>query len=423
MSFSPGRRRSGTGTQRKKGFYLVIMTSTPEHSRRLKAELTKSGISHKVTKTSDSGGRCPLDPLWKKMPQHENRSEYFDVVEVRGSRGKLCSIVGCPDDSVKQGDTVHYPPRERRDLKSLCYVTTSPVPPLYPVYVISKGRWYSPLTHKALYRMGVPHLLMVEPSEYHLYLRNVPKEFLHKLPENFSRKGKGSIPVRNYVWDHAQRTGKRRHWILDDNINCFYRRNKNMKLEVLSGAYFRVMEEFVDRYDNVVLAGPHYDYFIPDQSRCYPPLNVNRRIYSCILIDTFKINHLRWRGKYNEDTDLALRALKEGHCSILFNAFLQKKVSTMKMKGGNTDSLYSKGRMNFVKSLVKQHPDVARHVNRYGRDHHHVDYSQFKVNELRERRGVRPPADPEWGMRLVKREASRNPSRLSPLSGRSPTKR
>ena len=110
-------------------------------------------------------------------------------------------------------------------------------------------------------------------------------------------------------------------------------RNRNQKVEVLSGALFRAMEDFVDRFANVPIAGPNYDFFVPDQSRCYPEFNLNTRIYSCLLIDHHQINHLRWRGRYNEDTDLCLRALKEGWCQILFNTFLQKKIATMKMSG------------------------------------------------------------------------------------------
>jgi hypothetical protein len=39
-------------------------------------------------------------------------------------------------------------------------------------------------------------------------------------------------------------------------------------------------------------------------------------------------------------------------------------------------------RLQFAQSLVEQHPDVAQVVQRYGRWHHHVDYSSFKKNKL-----------------------------------------
>jgi len=50
------------------------------------------------------------------------------------------------------------------------------------------------------------------------------------------------------------------------------------------------------------------------------------------------------------------------------------------------------------------HPDVARLVWRYGRWHHHVDYTPFKVNKLKFRDGFEPSADAEpneYGMKYV----------------------
>tara|TARA_R110002050_G_scaffold199519_1_gene334346 strand:- start:351 stop:788 length:438 start_codon:yes stop_codon:yes gene_type:complete len=113
-----------------------------------------------------------------------------------------------------------------------------------------------------------------------------------------------------------------------------------------------------------------------------PPYYLNTRIYSCILIQN-NLRH-RWRGKYNEDTDLSLRVLKDGDCTILFNAFLCGKVTTMRMRGGNTGEVYedTDNRREFAESLQKQHPDVATVSWKFGRWHHHVNYKLFKRNRL-----------------------------------------
>jgi len=73
------------------------------------------------------------------------------------------------------------------------------------------------------------------------------------------------------------------------------------------------------------------------------------------------------------------------------------------MKGGNTDTVYATGdkRLEFARSLVRQHPDVASVVWRYGRWHHEVDYRRFASNKLILREDAQPPADPEYGMRLI----------------------
>ena len=108
---------------------------------------------------------------------------------------------------------------------------------------------------------------------------------------------------------------------------------------------------------------------------------MNTRIYSCLLIQN-DIPY-RWRGRYNEDTDLCLRVLKDGNCTIQFNAFLQEKLQTQTLKGGNTEDFYSKeGTYPKSKMLEDLHPDVAKIVWKFNRWHHHVDYKVFKKNKL-----------------------------------------
>jgi hypothetical protein len=111
----------------------------------------------------------------------------------------------------------------------------------------------------------------------------------------------------------------------------------------------------------------------------------------------------KWRGRYNEDTDLSLRVLKDGYCTILFNAFLAGKVTTMRMKGGNTDELYvDDGRKKMADALVELHPDVAKVVWKFSRWHHQVDYSGFKKNKLILKDGiVIPDRVNNYGLKLI----------------------
>ena len=271
--------------------------------------------------------------------------------------------------------------------------------PKYPVYVISKGRWESRQTHKALTELGVPHSVVIEPQEYDQYASVMPADILRVLP--FSNLGQGSIPARNWVWEDSLKAGAERHWIMDDNITCFYRLNRNLKVPVGTGTIFHLMEEFTDRYENVALAGPHYEMFLP-RKRAAKPVNFNRRVYSCILINN--AIPFRWRGRYNEDTDLSLRALKAGWCTILFNAFLADKTATMRMKGGNTDELYKDdGRLKMAQSLQAQHPDVTTIKWKWGRWQHVVDYRPFAKNRLRLKPGVViPKGVDDHGLKIVK---------------------
>lgn len=277
------------------------------------------------------------------------------------------------------------------------------IAPRYPIYVISKGRAESRLTSKALEAMAVPYRIVVEPQEYEEYAAGIQPSKILTLP--FSNLGQGSIPARNWVWEHSISNGNFRHWILDDNIRAFYRFNHNLKIPCGAGATFAAAEDFTDRYLNVPMSGMNYFMFVTRKSGNIPPFALNTRIYSCILLSN-RIPH-RWRGRYNEDTDLSLRLLKDGFCTILFNSFLAEKQPTMTMKGGNTESLYlldgqEDGRLEMARSLQRQHPDVVKIVRKWGRWQHSVDYRPFKSNKLQRRPGVEIPEGPnEYGMRLM----------------------
>jgi hypothetical protein len=267
----------------------------------------------------------------------------------------------------------------------------------YPVYIISKGRASSCITARELKKCGVQFKVVVEPHQMDDYAKHIDPSLLLALP--FQDLGEGSIPARNWVWEHSISEGHERHWILDDNIEAFNRLNHNDKHEVRCDATFRACEDFTDRYTNVGLSGMNYYSFCKSTDRV-PPYYLNTRIYSCILVR----NNLpfRWRGKYNEDTDLSLRVMKSGECTILFNAFLCGKVTSMRMKGGNTNDLYDKtnNRKEFAESLVEQHPDVAKVVWKFNRWHHHVDYSQFKKNKLIRKDGWNYYGVNNFGMKL-----------------------
>ena len=274
--------------------------------------------------------------------------------------------------------------------------------PKYPIYIVSKGRASSRLTVKALDKIGVPFRIVIEPQEFQEYSAVIDKRNILVLP--FSNLGAGSIPARNWIWEHSISEGWERHWILDDNIKNFFRFNNNLKVPLGNGASFRAAEDFSDRYENVYISGFNYFMFVLRKKRM-SPFTLNTRIYSCILLLN-KIPY-RWRGRYNEDTDLSIRVLKGGNCTVLFNAFLAEKSVTMTILGGNTDELYRQdkdfdGRLEMAKSLQRQHPDIVKITRKWGRWQHQVDYRCFKNIKLRRKAGVLiPGGNNEYGMKLV----------------------
>jgi hypothetical protein len=263
-----------------------------------------------------------------------------------------------------------------------------PKKPRYPIYIISKGRAKHCTTADYLIKMDIDFKIVIEESEFKDYLEIYPKENLLELNrsfidnydtyiENFDiSKSKGSGPARNFVWHHSKNVLKADfHWILDDNIFGFYYFNNQKRLKCSDSSPFTFIEDFVNRYNNIGIAGMNYMKFvIPGNT---PPYISNTKIYSCILIN----NNIpiRWAGRYNEDVDICIRALKLGYSTIQFNIFNADKMTTQKTPGGNTEAFYSKeGTLPKSNMLKHNHPDITNVSWKYSRWHHQVDYNKFK---------------------------------------------
>jgi len=274
------------------------------------------------------------------------------------------------------------------------------VQPKYPIFIPSKGRWESRLTMKALDRMGVSYTVVVEPQERDQYVKAIGADRLLVTPH----RDKGLTVTRNWIWDYARDLGAPRFWTMDDNLQQFYRLNNNTKIKIQTGSFLCAMEDFTDRYINVPVSGMHYEQFIQRRVR-QPPFMLNRRVYSNMLIQT---DFRDPRGKpyrnecfYNDDTDLCLRILKDGNCTILFNAFLVWKSLTMMIKGGNTPVYQGDGRWKMAEELRRKHPDVTKIVRKWGRWQHQVDYRPFRNNRLIRRPDIEIPEGVDnYGMTL-----------------------
>jgi len=290
------------------------------------------------------------------------------------------------------------------------------VNPEFPIYIVSKGRWQSRLTSKALEYMHVPYHIVVEELEYGNYASVIDPQKILILPQEYldkydtcdnlgNSKGKGPGAARNFCWEHSIKQGAKWHWVMDDNLDAFHRLNRNIKAEVLDGTIFKCAEDFINRYENIAIAGLNY-YSFCKASDDMPPYVLNTRIYSCLLIRN-DIPY-RWRARYNEDTDLCLRVLKDGWCTLQFNAFLCGKVTTQRMSGGNMREFYEKeGTLNKSKMLEELHPDVAKVVWKFNRWHHSVNYKPFKKNKLIKKEGLQiPDTINNYGMKLVDMERS-----------------
>ena len=272
-----------------------------------------------------------------------------------------------------------------------------------PIYIVSKNRPDKCLTAAALDLVGLSFKVIVERDQVAAYAKTVGEEHLLVLPQPYldeydtcddlgSTKSKGPGAARNFAMDHSIAQGAAWHWVMDDNLHDFHRLHENLKVPLRTPAGFATTELFVKRFSNVPLAGLNY-YSFCKSTDAVPAFVTNTRIYSCLLIRN-DIG-LRWRGRYNEDTDLSLRVLKRGDCTIQMNQFLCGKVTTQRMKGGNTDEFYSEeGTKPKSQMIANLHPDVAKVVWKFNRWHHHVNYKMWK-QELKYRAAYNVELEPE----------------------------
>lgn len=370
--------------------------------------------ARKMRKNSQTPMLFEVEPDWKEYwwgmpsfemgdarPQYKIVMNFMTAADVKA----FAERTGLPVTT--SSNTAWFPHQE--PLRGQYYYDGPKTSSRYPICIPSKGRADCQTTGKVLDRMGVSYRFFVEETEGDAYKEAIGEDKVVVMP--FHDLGQGSIPARNFIWEWAREREFKRHWTVDDNISTFARMSNNRRLLVYGGGYFCAMEDFIDRFENIAIAGPHNRGFVKDrQPASGKPFLLNSRVYSCILLDT-RLPH-RWRGKYNEDTDLSLRLLKDGYCSLLFYALLMNKAGTVgakagAMKGGNTDNVYNTGdhRLAFAQSLKDQHPDCVEVVWKFNRWHHQVDYSAFKKNKPILREGVtRTVGANEFGMRLMRND-------------------
>ena len=247
---------------------------------------------------------------------------------------------------------------------------------IYPVYIISKGRFENPLTANYFDSCSIDYLIAVEPQEYDLYVKKLGEHRVLKLP--FQNLGLGSYPARNYCWEHAKQNGHKYHWLFDDNIRGFsvWSYGKKVYTNDANGALCFV-ESYANKY-SIDLIGFEYRYFSSKPPT--KPFKSNCHVYSAMLIKNCL--PYRWRLKYNEDIDLCLQILHNNGSTASSMYYLTNKVSTVaKLKGGNQTELYQgnapKKNLLKAKMLEAVWPQYTKTVIRFGRHHHLIDWKQF----------------------------------------------
>jgi hypothetical protein len=287
--------------------------------------------------------------------------------------------------------------------------------PKYPIFIPSLGRADKCFSAEMFLKDDVPFSLVVQPDQVKAYADVYGIERLLVLPED----DKGLVYARLWIKDYSVAQGDERHWQFDDDVTQMNRIYKGNRIPCASNIAISLMEEFVDRYENVALASPNSNLLVICNGTTdaqHPPFYLNHRCYGVFLMMNSLPN--RWRFRYNEDTDMTLQVLADGWCTILFNHFTMSTPETMTHGGGQTDFYLADGRLRMSRDLERVWPGVVTTKRRFGRPQHIVKDSWRRFdNKLIKKKGLKiKPGNDEHGMVLkAKRPIEDNSKQMQDL--------
>jgi len=203
--------------------------------------------------------------------------------------------------------------------------------PHYSFYIPSKGRAGKSSTVELLRYEGLDFRIAVEPQDWESYCEAYGEEFLLKLDRN-----NGNLfYARNFIKQYSIEQSEPFHWQLDDDMRTFKRRKGNKNIKISARLLFGEVEELVDNYQNIGLAGPSHSIFAFAKRKMY---SVNRQVSGCFLINN--AIDIWYRPNLPEDTDYSMQVLtSEGGkwCTILFNRLLFDTPPAAQFAGGLTE--------------------------------------------------------------------------------------
>ncbi len=188
----------------------------------------------------------------------------------------------------------------------------------YPIFIISKGNFFRnkkyqpPKTAQYLEMINVDYKIVLEPQEAEEYAKSISKSKIIILPDEYLNKNQG---IKNFVHHYNIDKEESAYWILDDNINDYYWVDNNERYKVRDAFAFKFVEDLMNNYDNVYLAGHQYKMFCPPTDY-RNVIHQNGRVFSSILIrtDTPSLND---EADIWNDNDLSIRILEKGLPTIL----------------------------------------------------------------------------------------------------------
>ena len=213
----------------------------------------------------------------------------------------------------------------------------------YKINIPTLGRYTDKLgtTHKILTEMKIQHYLFCEEKEYDLYNDWIDREYCELISgENYSVKKEGSQHMRNYIMDYWLERGEEWIWMLDDNIEGYYRLYDSKKVQIKSKEIFTSIEHYISHFDNIGVCSHNFNPLITENG-CRNCVVINGKHFTSLLLNLQ--TGFRFRFKYNEDHIYSIDCINNGFQTICFNHILYNKLTSGKQKGGNSEIYDSQG--------------------------------------------------------------------------------
>lgn len=251
--------------------------------------------------------------------------------------------------------------------------------PSFPIYIPSKGR-PACVTARLFNKFGIPVRIVVEPQDYAAYAAKWGAEQVLQLPEN----NRGLVFARNFCKDHSIAQGDAKHWQFDDDISAFRKVQGGCRVMCHPALALTFAEDLTDQYHQVALTSFDLMQFVQCNITAAvqtPAFSVNRRCYTCFLVNHELKN--RWRFRYNEDTDMTLQVLTAGWFTLLLHVFHVQAGPTnnggtkVKKKGGQMSVYVNDGRLKMARELERVWPGVVKTKRRFGRPQHVINWRKF----------------------------------------------
>lgn len=195
----------------------------------------------------------------------------------------------------------------------------------------------------------------------------------------------GCCPARNAVRKFSKARGEKRHWMFDDDYNCFYWYN------IYTKKWIKMTGEFM--YNKLLMLAQLADEAclfnigIALAADAHPSsvLKLGRRVFNMHNLSNEDGMFTPWRSRMNEDLINAIETFKRGKNEYFVKSYMVTMAPTQKLSGGMTDIYLNEGTIRKSAYAILYDPHNVKLVIKHGRYHHAVNWRNVVPKLLNER--------------------------------------